>query len=223
MPKFLDVPSWYTTDGTLVSAWTEKPGYATVLKGNSDGACKWERPAVSYCNDSMNGGAVIFAPTSGGKSGQILVSNGSGAPVWKDSNFIELPKDAVSYNRSTLSIDLSSITDWNTSYYVFGTAYAGSSSSSSNIIFYISGLVMFDGFGRLSSNTAIALGFGTIGFTSNTVDAQLGYRAASTNYQLTFNFNLFTNDNYNDMTITSSSAPYSARLFAIKTSINSFI
>lgn len=86
MPKFLDVPSWYTTDGTLVSAWTEKPGYATVLKGNSDGTCKWERPAVSYCNGSMNGGHIIFAPTSGGNSGQILTSNGNSAPIWSDND-----------------------------------------------------------------------------------------------------------------------------------------
>lgn len=223
MPKFLDVPSWYTTDGSLVSAWTEKPGYATVLKGNSDGTCKWERPAVSSCNNNMSGGAIIYAPTSPGTAGQILVSNNSGIPVWKDSNFIELPKDAVSYNNLMLKIDLSSITDWSTYYYVFGTARASSSSSSSNIIFYISGLVSFSGLGRLADNTAIALGFGTIGFTSNTVDAQYSYSTASTNYHLAFTFNLFTNSNYDDMTITSSSAPYSARVFAIKTSITALM
>lgn len=170
-------------------------------------------------DNTLESNIGFYAPTTSGTSGQYLQSNGSGAPVWKDSNFIELPKDAVSYSNSMLEIDLSSITDWSTYYYVFGTARASSSSSSSNILFYISGLVLFTSAGRLADDTAIALGFGTIGFTSNTVDAQHSYRTASTNYHLTFTFNLFTNSNYDDMTITSSSAPYSARLFAIKTSI----
>ena len=81
MPKFLDVPSWYTSDWSLVSSWKDKPGFAEILKGNSDGTCKWEYPAVSMCNNKTNGSAVIYAPQNAGTSGQILMSTG-GVPVW---------------------------------------------------------------------------------------------------------------------------------------------
>lgn len=86
MPKFLDPPSWYATDGTLMSLPSDAPSqYLSTLKTNSDGATKWEKPAVDSCNQSVNGGAMIYAPILQGTEGQVLVSSKNGVvPGWED-------------------------------------------------------------------------------------------------------------------------------------------
>lgn len=91
MPKFLDVPQWYVSDGTLMSLPKDKPSqYLSTLKTNSDGTTKWEKAAVDSCNGSTNGGAMIFAPTSSGVgSGCLLVpgTTTNQAPTWLSPSY----------------------------------------------------------------------------------------------------------------------------------------
>lgn len=49
-------------------------------KGTYAGGTNVTLNGVSKSNDSAN----FYAPTGGGTSGQVLVSNGSNAPVWDD-------------------------------------------------------------------------------------------------------------------------------------------
>ena len=84
MPKFLDTPSWYTTDGTLMSLPSGAPSqYLSTLKTNSDGTTKWEKPAVDSCNESVNGGAMIYAPTSAGDGTYQVLCGGMPTPTFR--------------------------------------------------------------------------------------------------------------------------------------------
>lgn len=91
MPKFLDVPQWYVSDGTLMSLPKDKPSqYLSTLKTNSDGTTKWEKAAVDACNGSTNGGAMIFAPTSSGVGSGCLLVPGTTinqAPTWLSPSY----------------------------------------------------------------------------------------------------------------------------------------
>lgn len=83
MPKFLDAPQWYTSSGTLVDMGTPGTGVAGKYFGtNSTGTIGYYNNQIASLNETVPSGAVIYAPTSRGSSGQILTSNGSGAPSW---------------------------------------------------------------------------------------------------------------------------------------------
>ena len=87
MPKFLDVPSWYNSQGTLsygVGVDTnEQPGVGDVPCVHlPSGELNWRH---LMANGATSGDISIYAPTSTGTAGQILQSNGiMGAPSWQD-------------------------------------------------------------------------------------------------------------------------------------------
>lgn len=89
MPKFLDVPSWYNSQGTLsygVGVDTnERPTVGDVPCVHlPSGELNWRSLMV---NGGQSGDINIYAPTSTGTAGQILQSNGiMGAPSWQDFN-----------------------------------------------------------------------------------------------------------------------------------------
>lgn len=89
MPKFLDVPSWYNSQGTLsygVGVDTnEQPGVGDVPCVHlPSGELNWRH---LMANGATSGDISIYAPTSTGTAGQILQSNGiMGAPSWQDFN-----------------------------------------------------------------------------------------------------------------------------------------
>lgn len=89
MPKFLDVPSWYNSQGTLsygVGVDTnERPTVGDVPSVHlSSGELNWRALMV---NGGQSGDINIYAPTSGGNFGQILQSNGNKAPIWGNITF----------------------------------------------------------------------------------------------------------------------------------------
>lgn len=89
MPKFLDVPSWYSTSGVLLHAWETAPttvGKVLVSNGSGGVAPVWDDMV-----DTVNGRDVnrtsknnsIYAPLTSGTKGQVLVSGGNVvAPGW---------------------------------------------------------------------------------------------------------------------------------------------
>lgn len=84
MPKFLDAPQWYSSTGTLIDMGT--PGTAVAGKyfgTNATGTIGYHNNQFASLNNRVPNGAVIYAPTSQGTEGQVLVSNGSGAPSWE--------------------------------------------------------------------------------------------------------------------------------------------
>lgn len=86
MPKFLDVPSWYNSQGTLsygVGVDTnERPTVGDVPSVHlPSGELNWRALMV---NGGQSGDINIYAPTSNPPGGQVLLSSGTGAPVWQD-------------------------------------------------------------------------------------------------------------------------------------------
>ena len=81
MPTFLDKPTWYGDDGSVVEPAYIASNSASTLAGrvltlDSDG-CIGGR----LLNQGAEG--AIYAPDRGGSAGQILCSSGSGsAPTW---------------------------------------------------------------------------------------------------------------------------------------------
>jgi hypothetical protein len=66
-----------------------------VVESNIDGTTlHWINgvPHLVFTNNPDPSGDAfkIFAPTSGGTSGQVLISNGTSAPVWKNSSELDL-------------------------------------------------------------------------------------------------------------------------------------
>lgn len=86
MPKFLDVPSWYNSQGTLsygVGVDTDElPTVGDVPCVHlPSGELNWRALMV---NGGQSGDISIFAPTSNPPGGQVLLSSGTDAPVWQD-------------------------------------------------------------------------------------------------------------------------------------------
>lgn len=84
MPKFLDAPRWYTSNGTLIDMGT--PGTAVAGKyfgTNPTGTIGYYNNQLASLNGVVPSGANIYAPTSRGTEGQVLVSSGLGAPSWE--------------------------------------------------------------------------------------------------------------------------------------------
>lgn len=87
MPKFLDVPQWYNSSGTLVTAVPMEadatPDATQILRWAVGGYARWQYFDVNGATPTR-----IYAPTSAGTAGQLLVSTGSGAPEWVNSDTV---------------------------------------------------------------------------------------------------------------------------------------
>ena len=87
MPKFLDSPKWYGSDGKFADM--ENSGGAIGGKHfgvDSQGNFGYYQNTVATVNGTANGGSFIFSPTSWGSSGQALFSKGvNNAPQWGDT------------------------------------------------------------------------------------------------------------------------------------------
>lgn len=133
MPKFLDAPQWYTSSGTLVDMGKPGTGVAGKYFGtNSAGTIGYYNNQFASLNETVPSGAVIYAPTSRGSSGQILKSNGLGAPTWGEYyGFKTLAETGSSYSDSSggeLDVVIPKLTTSNNyDFYFSGFAYAGSS------------------------------------------------------------------------------------------------
>lgn len=74
--------------GYTDSSATYNPGYVTNLSFDSSGltlSSSWNINITSLNGSTSTTGTSIYAPTTGGTSGQLLKSNGSGAPTWVDA------------------------------------------------------------------------------------------------------------------------------------------
>ena len=60
-------------------------GYVWEATGTTSNPSWQQRIITSLNGSSTTRGSGIYAPTSGGTSGDALYSNGSGAPVWRDT------------------------------------------------------------------------------------------------------------------------------------------
>ena len=88
MPKFLDQPSWYASNGTQVY------GVGTSNStSHTNGAVPVWRQVAGYFDEivpTVNGFPFTdihswYAPTTNPNGGQVLSSTGTGAPTWKET------------------------------------------------------------------------------------------------------------------------------------------
>lgn len=87
MPKFLDAPVWYNSAGNQVTGL----GYGTSPTQYYMPYCSsTSGPTIGWRRLTLNGSTASssdvswYAPTTAGTSGQVLTSNGSGAPSWQN-------------------------------------------------------------------------------------------------------------------------------------------
>lgn len=77
MPKFLDVPQWYNSNGTLLSLWDslpsapggQDPSTPAFLMSNYSGNFSWGRNSI---NGIKYGDATFYAPMGAGAEGKLL-------------------------------------------------------------------------------------------------------------------------------------------------------
>lgn len=111
MPKFLDAPQWYTSNGTLIDMGT--PGTAVAGKyfgTTSTGVLGWQNNQFTSVNGVVPTGANIYAPTSRGDDNSVCVWNGNnGRPDWIEpgSNPAVLAYSASAENTTWLAPDSS--------------------------------------------------------------------------------------------------------------------
>ena len=119
MPKFLDAPSWYNSQGTLsygVGVDTnERPGVGDVPCVHlPSGELNWRNLRV---NGAPSGDIDIYAPASNPTGGQVLLSSGAGEPVWQDFdvNGAAIGTRATSIYAPTLRGSSNEFLYWNSS------------------------------------------------------------------------------------------------------------
>ena len=89
MPKFLDVPSWYASNGRLLKLWDTVPGgdgyFPASKTDTSNGNVGIEWKSLSFNEGDRDGS--FWAADAPGEAGQVLESSGAGggAPVWVDT------------------------------------------------------------------------------------------------------------------------------------------
>lgn len=139
MPKFLDAPSWYDSDGTLRTIQdtisVKVGGYTSsiVLPTLSNISTSYDAYFVPGTSGQFAGGVYWFSSNgpqiSGqGKTGDVLVSNGTGAPSWKPMQlYLHTGRIYRTANpsASTPSVDL---------YYNYYSTSSSAATSSSSLV-----------------------------------------------------------------------------------------
>ena len=108
MPKFLDIPSWYGTNGTLLYPLSYNQN--NWPNGLTMGSLQLNGDASIPIFTDMNYSRQWYAPTSAGYNGQILRSVGSGAPVWKS---VQISVVMISPNPSSSSMAIAIVPSLN--------------------------------------------------------------------------------------------------------------
>lgn len=105
MPKFLDAPQWYTSNGTLIDMGT--PGTAVSGKyfgTTATGVLGWQNNQFTSVNGVVPTGANIYAPTSRGDDNSVCIWNGNnGRPDWLTPGTSN--PSALVYNASSDSLE----------------------------------------------------------------------------------------------------------------------
>lgn len=58
MPKFLDVPQWYNSSGSLEKAWDSRGTSGQLLKADGDGTVSWATPSSFKTRSTLLGQAT---------------------------------------------------------------------------------------------------------------------------------------------------------------------
>lgn len=58
MPKFLDVPQWYNSSGSLEKAWDSRGTSGQLLKADGDGTVSWSTPSSFKTRSTLLGQAT---------------------------------------------------------------------------------------------------------------------------------------------------------------------
>lgn len=85
MPKFLDTPQWYGSNGTLLKAWendTSASGKVLYGPSSSGGAPWWGNQHCGSVNGSTQAALPVYAPTASGATGRLCVWGTNNKPVW---------------------------------------------------------------------------------------------------------------------------------------------
>ena len=207
MPKFLDAPQWYTSSGSLVDMGTPGTNVAGKYFGtNATGTIGYHNNQISVLNGIVPSGAMIYAPTTAGSSGQILKSNGSGAPSWEEYyDFRSIIETGSTYSDSsggTLTLFIPKLTTSSIySFYCSGYAYV------KDKIFFV-----FDVYGGGTTSmvnlNGCALAFGIKGITGIPYATQPTYNSViiEDKIRITYQFSVYTDSVFDNLTLTGGAA-----------------
>lgn len=84
MPKFLDVPQWYLTNGTQVNGVGCQNLYGITAIAPATCTVNGDLKSLAASVNNSSQGFNIYAPIAAGTAGQALISSGSGAPEWNN-------------------------------------------------------------------------------------------------------------------------------------------
>lgn len=131
MPKFLDVPQWYLTDGTQVNGVGCQNLYGITAIAPATCTVNGDLKSLAASVNNSSQGFNIYAPIAAGTAGQFLKSNGSGAPRWTSYYMhnitMQISNDSGDFsgffinvrvvNNSTSAYNFSSLWEYINSYY----------------------------------------------------------------------------------------------------------